>query len=333
MDILDSDLAYWTGQGWTNTPTSPATPAAPVSPTAPTSPTSPTAPAAGSTSTTTAANNQWVNDLYQQYFDRNATAAEMSNWQTLNPQQLQAFLINEQKVYGYTSKSQLAAKTDAQKKAEAIIDADPNLTPEMRNLAKATLNAYSGGITADAPAILAAFNKIKETTIDPKYADLVNAATSELKSNTTALEQQRATELEKQQALEKASIVGEQAALEKSGLTMSGEGIKQLGAQAATVPFGGQQVEGLIPQANRLIATDTSQRYQEDLRKQMSAGEQLLGTTGIQGIGGLPAYTAIGGLTGTLQTGKTQELASTLSSLAANQQAKTNLNTTLPSPV
>jgi hypothetical protein len=193
------------------------------------------------------------------------------------------------------------------------------------------VSVYSGGTELDNKAILDAFDKIKAQTIDPHYADLINQTQSTLKSNITRLAEQRALELESQGVSASEVIRGAQKSLEASGLLNTGEAVRQLGTQAPQpLPFGGQPVEGLIPQANRLIATDTQQRYQEALKGQMAGAEAQLGTTGLRGITGLPTYTPMGGVTGAIPTAQTKEAATTLSTLTENQAAKNKLKENLP---
>jgi hypothetical protein len=213
--------------------------------------------------------------------------------------------------------------------ANAIIDADPNITPEQKQMMKDLVSVYAGGSNVDNKAILEAFDKIKANTIDPHYADLINQTQSVLKSNLQALAEQRALQLEQQGVNATEATRQAQQSLEASGLLDTGEAVRQLGAEAPQVPFGGQPMEGLVQKQNRFIATDTQQRYQQTLREQLSGAEQALGTAGLSGIQGLPQYKPIGGVTGSLETAKQKEMASTLSALAENQKSKNVLNTNL----
>ena len=217
--------------------------------------------------------------------------------------------------------------------AYAIIDADPNLTQEQKDLAKATVFAYSGGIEADAPAILRTFEQLKQTTIDPHFSDLIRQAQVGLQQNVASLEASRKSELERQVVSAEEATRLTQKSLESSGMLNTGEAARQLGTAGAPapVPFGGAKIEGLVPQANRLIATDSQQRYQENLRSQYQGAEQQLGTAGLGAVA--PTAPQIGGITGAIPTARTQQYGQTLSSLAANEEAKRGLTAARPNPV
>jgi hypothetical protein len=225
------------------------------------------------------------------------------------------------------------ASGDGKDVAYAIIDADPNMTPEMKALAKATVEAYSGGVEADAPSILRTFDQLKQTTIDPHFNDLIKQAEYGLNQNVAALEASRKTELEAQGTNATEAVRTAQNSLEGSGLLNSGEAVRQLGSEGApAIPFGGADtIEGLVPQRNRLIATDTQSRYQEGLRSKYNTAEQALGTAGVAGM--VPQGQQIGGVTGTIPTQRTTQYGQTLTSLAANEQAKRDLTKQRANPV
>ena len=213
---------------------------------------------------------------------------------------------------------------DPNAQAMAIIDADPNLTPDQKQMMKDVVNAYAGGSALDNQAILDAFQKVKTTTIDPHYADLANQAIYSFKTNIADLNAQRQRDLQTER----------EALGSKEGGLMNSRAAEQVGSLASVVPFGGSIPQAIANQ-DKLINTDTQQRYLENVRGQYNTAEQALGTQGIAGITGLPntpAYTPIGGVTGSLNTERTQEYGSTLDKLQANQQAKNQLNTNSPAP-
>jgi len=232
-----------------------------------------------------------------------------------------------------TTEQSTAGPTDnPTSQAYAIIDADQNLTPDEKALAKATVDAYSGGIEADASAILRTFDTLKQSTIDPHYADLVNQASYVLKQNVSSLEAQRQNDLEVERANAEETARIAQKNLETSGMLNTGEAVRQLGSEGApVVPFGGGNIEGLVPKSNRLIATDTQNRYQENLRKEYNTAEAALGTAGVSKL--IPAGSTVGGVTGTIPTARTTQLGMTLADVTKNVEAKRKLTSAQPNPV
>lgn len=297
---------------------------------APGAPVSSTSSSASTPSTPSTGTQAFVNDLYQKYFDRNATDAEMQNWAKETPQTLESFLQAEQVRYGYTSKAQLAANSQNATDALAMIDADTNLSPEMKALFKQVVQSYNGGIEANSKDILDTFNTIKSTTIDPYYAGLAGLAAKQLIDQVSSLQTQRSQELETQGTAATQAVTDEQKALEAKGMTFTGEGVKQLGAGSATDPakFGGGPIpEGLIPQSNRLIASSSALRYQDALN---TLGANTEATSGSAAASAVPGYTPAGGVLGTTPKAQQAEEASALTSVMNNEMSSRALQLNTP---
>lgn len=277
----------------------------------------------GGSPTQASARQQWVDDLYRKHFDRAATDVEMAEWSKHTPEQLTKYLGEEAKRYGYVSQGQQAQQQTNVQGAYSIIDSDAALSPEMKTLARALVDAYQGGVEPDIPQILATFNSLKKTVIDPKYQDLIRQTEGELKGAATYNEQQRALELEQENANADANIRNTKENLEQRGLTHSGEAVRQLGDQSAynIQPFGGN-MEGAVPQANRLVATSSSLRSMETLRQLGLQAEKQLGSAGVTGK--LAGYKPMGGITGSIPTARTTDYSNALSQIDAEQNTKTD---------
>lgn len=359
MEVSTADYnSYWSkqsGGAWKTTATKAATPAATTAAAAkPATTTATPAPAAAAASSSTSAaaktaatptptatvttpaattakattqpvaRQAYVDDLYKKYFDRSATDAEYANWAQSGPQALEQYLGLEAKKYGYTSQFFKQDQQATIDRANAIIDADVNLTPEMKALAKQVMTSYKGGVEADAASILKTFADIKKTVIDPHYAGLVKQAETALKDTVSSEESARKLELETQGANATQAVEGAQGNLEQQGMTFSGKGVNQLGKASAyggaAVPFGGQVPEGTVNANNRVIATTSQNRYMEQLKQAGRTAEQTLGTKGITGM--LPGYAAVGGITGSIADTQQQEYGTTLDKIVANAEAK-----------
>ncbi len=185
-------------------------------------------------------------------------------------------------------------------------------------------------------AVLDAVKKIQSGTIDPHFQELGNTVKDQISRSVDATNQARQLELQGQTTNAQQAIQGAQNNLEASGLSRTGEAVKQLGAtstyaqsgtqQAAqsaipvqTTPFGGAPTEGLVNQSNRLISSSSANRYQQNLTDLSRSAEQQLGTVGSAGlVGGVQQQ---GGVTGSLVDQKTQATSSALNSeLGLNAQ-------------
>lgn len=202
-----------------------------------------------------------------------------------------------------------------------------DLPADLKQLYSTVVQGWDPNTELNADNIIKEFNKIRETTIDPYFQGLANLAIESVKTSVKSVETQRGLELE-QEALQRGEDVrGTQGALEESGLTFSGEGKRQLGKESAfggtegVLAFGGEEVEGLVPQKHRLISTSSQARHEEAIKRLGLGAEEQLGTAGISGL--VPGYTGVGSVTGQLPAQQEAELGQTLGTLL--EQQRTNL--------
>lgn len=280
----------------------------------------------------------WVNQLYQKYFDRDATSAELTNWTKENPQALEQFLGAEAKKYGYSSKF---FKDDSNSRLSSALDIIKNsdLPPDIKNLWSATVQAYPPGIEYNAQEVLGTFNKIKNETIDPYYRELATIATRDYQ--TAIAQQKQAQEMNQEQIRMQAGQNIRQAkeGLEQAGMTFTGKAVQQLGDQAAigqpgqnannTIPeqeaFGGLFHEGQVNQQNRLMASSSQAQNKSTIDALNSALEKQLGSSAAAQAGG----TVQGGVTGELETKKQGQYAQSLNQIVDNYKSKQTLNTNI----
>lgn len=284
------------------------------------------------------ADRTWVNQLYQRYFDRDATSSELSNWARETPDALQQFLGQEAKRYGYTSAYYRDAGNQRLDTALNIIHTS-GLPPEIQQLWEATVRAYPSGSEYNAQEVLNSFNQIKTTTIDPHFRELATIASNEFKTNLQNQNAQYEMNQETVRANAGQSIRQAKEGLEKSGMTFSGQGIEQLGAQSAYAqpntqggsaipaqePFGGMFYEGTVNQGNRLMASSASLANKKTMDVLNAGLEQNIGSAGAAAAGG----TVKGGITGTLTTQQQGVYGQTLSGIMDNYRKKTALNTNI----
>jgi hypothetical protein len=180
--------------------------------------------------------------------------------------------------------------------------------------------------------VIASFDKIKTSTIDPYFKEQIQQFTNDLNTTLEYQKKQIAAESEQTGTVADENIKGMQAALEGSGRTFTGEGINQLGAKSAyaqtgesaiplQTPFAnGQYSEGLVNQSNKLMSSSTALRQEQQLKDLARQAEKTLGSSGMASTG----LKAIGDVTqGTIEAEKQKAYTSTLDSLYNQQQ---NLN-------
>lgn len=183
-------------------------------------------------------------------------------------------------------------------------------------------------------SVLAAFNKIKSSTIDPYFAELSNAYINQAKQSYAYAKDARALQLEQEKTTAAENLRGTRANLEASGMTFTGEGLHQLGKEGAykygkaaeaggkiPIQFGGP--EGLVPQGNRLMASSSQAQYQQGLNQIAQNVESQLGSKAAGGL--VPGAKLLGGIDKTAQLpfAKSQAEASTLSGLYTQAQQNT----------
>ena len=141
-----------------------------------------------------------------------------------------------------------------------------------------------------------------------------------------------AIELEAQRSAAGQDIRQAKAGLEKAGMTFTGKAIEDLGAESAFAQPGAQAVaspfqqsfegmflEGLVPQANRLIATSSEARFKRNLEALGTQAERQLGS-GQASLFNLPGFAVTGGITGELPQQRDQQLGGTLTDLYRQEQ-------------
>lgn len=257
-------------------------------------------------------NNQWEND-----WARSEQAAK------------NAGLITGDKIGEGNDKTGKESDQNIQDAYKIIDDAlsQGRITPEEADLMKDVVDYYQAD-TFDPQEILNTYNKIKEETIDPYYAELTKLSIEGLKTNIAAMREQRLLEEESERMRATEDIRQTRAGLEGSGLTFTGEGVRQLGEASATA---GIQGPGLVQQQSNLMASSSAARYQENLKKLGLTAEAQLGSAGLGGVG-FSEYNPLGGITGSLPTQKEASLGSTLSALTGNALRKTSFQNPIQYP-
>jgi len=298
----------------------------------------------GTTSEISAEDKKWINDLYQKYFDRTATSAEIANWASSTPAALDQFLVSEQKKYGYVSNAQKAVQSDKLKAALAIIDAS-NLPDEIKALWRQTVSLYPDATDFQPQQIIDTFNKIKTETVDPYFKELTDLAVGDVKTAFNQLKDARTSELESERYNSADAIRQARAGLEKSGMTFTGKGIEQLGASSAyaqntdgvatpsQIGFAGMPgvfYEGNVNQANRLLSTSTAARYAAQQQTLGRAAENQLGSGAVAiNLPGLQYTPGNVNVTGSLEQQKQGKMASTLQGIIENWKTSQNLKTNI----
>ena len=184
----------------------------------------------------------------------------------------------------------------------------------------------------NAPSIIEAFQKVKTDTIDPYYQGLANQAISTINQAVGNLNKERSLQMEQQNTNASENIRNTQNSLEASGMTFSGEARRQLGANSAyqqgtetstnRIPFGGDNVEGLVPQNNRLVASSTEATYQNNLAKIGQQAESTLGSTQAGNL--VSGYTPATGVEGDIATNKSSAYGTSLGNIL--KQGITNVD-------
>lgn len=281
----------------------------------------------------------WVNQLYQRYFDRDATSAELANWVKETPQALDQFLAKEQYDYGYTSKEMGETNKRRYDDAIAIINAS-DLPEDIKAIWRLTVGRYPNATDFETSEIINTFNKIKAETIDPYFKELADIAVKDIQTSLGEMKSSRDLELEAEQAAAKKAITDTQAGLEQSGMTFSGKGVKALGTDSAyagtptattpvATPFAGitpELMKGTVGQANRLLSTSSSARYASQQQELGRRAEDYLGTSAVNNLG-INYQPAGVNLTGQLANQAETQKASTLQSIINQWREKQNLAT------
>jgi len=193
----------------------------------------------------------------------------------------------------------------------------------------------TGDPNASDEEILAALENLKTGQIDPYYKQLISQAQADVTQQINRTYEDRIRQLQTESYNLAENIRGAQKSLEASGMTFSGEAIRQLGSlsafaqptpQALTPAQLGQEtpvptmtpaqmgIEGDINMQNRLYAESSRTGFNRTLEDINKEALRLLGTQGVAGLG-LPAS----GQTQPTTTGTMQyNYANTLQNLYGN---------------
>lgn len=205
-----------------------------------------------------------------------------------------------------------------------------DLDPGQKMLFTEVVKNWDPNSEINVPNIITKFDEIRKTTIDPYFQEQSKIFIDQVSSAYKTMQQARGLEVEQEKTVADQNIRNTQADLEARGMTFSGEGVRQLGAQSAyarpgtnftsATPIqqelpGGGYAEGLIPQQNRIMSSSSAARYQKTLQDLQRQAETTLGTAKSQGL--VPGVTPLGGIVQSAQLPgqKAQAEASTLSSL------------------
>lgn len=283
-----------------------------------------------------------VNSLLERVFSGKAVALNQpktaSPATASTPEQLTTDLAKkEEPLEKVVSASTIAAPTsldDKIKSANAKID-ESDLPAETKNLFKAVIRNWDLNTEINFENVINEFKKIEKQTIDPSYAEKVNAFTRDLVLAKQQEEQRRALEREEEE-----QILGEReraakASLEARGLTFSGKAIDELGEQSAfarqgspeaeiskiplQIPFGGDFIEGSLPKSARLLRSSSLARNRAILEQLGARAEEALGTEEALRLG-IPFTPVSGGIkTGKIKEARNIEAGQALQQIA-NQQ-------------
>lgn len=240
-----------------------------------------------------------------------------------------------------TTPSAGTVMTDAQlAEAYAIIDkavADGNIDAATGQVYKDMVKGWDPSKVIDMQNVKTEFENYKNKTIDPYFKEQLNFQIGTLQTAIDQQQKQQTMELEQNKTTAGQNIKQAKEGLETAGMTFTGKGIETLGAESAyaqnqgtsaiptQTPYGGLFYEGLVPQANKLMASSTQAKYQNALTSLGQQAEQVLGSKGVAGM--VPGYTpTTGNLEGTLESQKKQQYASTWNTIMSQKNALNKLN-------
>ncbi len=216
--------------------------------------------------------------------------------------------------------AQAEVQTGLQDALDIIESAD--LPPDIKALYRTVVQNWDPNQELNPQAVIDEFNKIKESTIDPHFQGLANIAIEQVNSAVSSLTGAREREVETEAVQAQEQLRAAKGGLEASGLTSSGEALRQLGGESALaqekIPFGGADIEGLLPKQQRLISTSSEARFQENLKNLGLQAEQTFGSERAAGL--VPGTELVGSVTGALPQQQQQAEAGTLSGILGQQR-------------
>ena len=192
----------------------------------------------------------------------------------------------------------------------------------------ATSIATAGGSGTN-DEIMAIYNQMLESDINPYYKQLIAQAQGDLVTGVNRMLEDRVRQLQTENFQAFENVRETQANLESRGLTYSGEGIRELGALGA---FGQEltpaqrAVEGKVPMVNRLISESSRAAFERNLQDMGTGFVRTAGTSGLEGLGLPKEVTTQQQTTGTLETGLTATKDVAFQAAKGNVQAQQDLN-------
>ena len=190
------------------------------------------------------------------------------------------------------------------------------------------VEAWDPNLELNIENLTATLEEVRTKSIDPYYQGLTDLAKAQVTASGLAIETQRTDELRSEELAKQEAIRGTRAGLESSGLTFTGEGVRQLGSQSAfaetgAVPFGGvagvSGMTGLVPESHDLIATSSAARYAQNVSNLGLAAEAQLGSDAMAGL--VTGYDPVTGVFGAIPEAKEAEIETQFGNILTGAQA------------
>ena len=300
----------------------------------------------GQTDVSSDSKKKQINSLYQKYFGRNASSAELQDKIGLTPAQIESFLSREYKKYSggedFSGKSLTTSNdvpTETNKKGEDILtdqqkekikalndeidtmtndDGTPLTVAEKAVLKELASQDWTNGQHVFTPDELT--NLIKqaainaETDLNPYYEKTFSRNLEDFRKSMEDIRNQ-ASNYQKQEENNYAKMLAEtKKNLRQRGLTFSGISRSLLGDQT-TLKNGGMNVEGYLPTNRRLNYERAINNYQRSGNQLGTEYERLLGSQRLNDqyklntpYGEKSLYNKKGNITGDLDLERLKEL-------------------------
>ena len=191
--------------------------------------------------------------------------------------------------------------------------ANSGLPQDQQDLIKTVVDSYPENTDISDEQILETFESLSKQIIDPHFASLVKQTQADL---TVAIDRTRQDrEFEREQELVDAQerFRQGQLALEGTGMTRSGEGVRQLGEQSGAR---GATGEGNIQRYSRRLAESSGRAFDRSIHDLGREGESLLGS---EGVGDIEGFSPVGDVVGSIPQAKLTTQANLLGQLSGQQ--------------
>ncbi len=159
------------------------------------------------------------------------------------------------------------------------------ITQNQKRLIDTLVKAYPKGVEVDPQEILDTFKQVEEETIDPYFKELTRTAAEDFKDTYERQQEMRELAKEEEEMQAQQDVREMKRQLEKQGLTFSGEAVRQLGQKSAYpqegaggVPEQTKDLEGRVPALNRLRASSSEARYEQQTQELGRKAEDYMGT-------------------------------------------------------